>query len=85
MPYGITIAPRALKELQHLPGTATARVIPTLEHLRDDPLSSVNRVKDSPFYSVHEGECRVILDLLHQKLVVLVVRTGHRRNIYRKI
>jgi len=45
----------------------------------------VYRLTDSPLYSVHVGEYRVILDIVHQKLLILVVRVGHRRNIYQKI
>ncbi len=85
MPYEIILSPRAIKDLKKLPKDVIARIISTLEEIRDDPVSSVYRLNDSPLYSVHVGEYRVILDILHQKLVVLVVRVGHRRNIYEKI
>ena len=61
------------------------RIIQALEQIQDDPVKSVYRLKDSPLYSVHGGEYRVIPDIIHQKLIILVVRVGHRRNIYEKI
>ena len=85
MPYGIIISPRAMKDLKNLPKDVTARIISTLEQIQDDPISSVYRLRDSNLYSLHIGEYRVILDILNQKLVILVVRIGHRRNIYQKI
>ncbi len=85
MPYGIIISPRAMKDLKNLPKDVTARIISTLEQIQDDPISSVYRLRDSNLYSLHIGEYRVILDILHQKLAILVVRVGHRRNIYQKI
>jgi mRNA interferase RelE/StbE len=85
MPYEIIISPRAMKDLKNLPKEAAARIIETLDRIRNDPVSHVYRLRDSPLYSVHVGEYRIILDILRQKLLVLVVRIGHRRNVYRKI
>jgi mRNA interferase RelE/StbE len=85
MLYEIIISPRALKDLKQLPKDVTARIISTLEQIQDDPINSVYRLKDSPLFSVHVGEYRVILDILRQKLLILVVRVGQRRNIYKKI
>jgi mRNA interferase RelE/StbE len=85
MPYEIIISPRALKDLKNLSKDVTARIVSTLEQMQNDPINSVYRLQDSPLYSVHVGEYRVILDILHKKLIILVVRVGHRRNIYKKI
>jgi mRNA interferase RelE/StbE len=85
MPYEIIISPRVMKDLKKLPKDVVVRVISTLEQIQDDPIKSVYRLKESPLYSVHGGEYRVILDIIHQKLMILVVRVGHRRNIYEKI
>jgi len=52
--------------------------------MQNDPINFVSRLNDSPLYSVHIGEYRVILDILHKKLIILVVRVGHPRNIYKK-
>jgi mRNA interferase RelE/StbE len=85
MPYEILISPSALKDLKNLPKDVTAGIVSTLEQMQNDPINSVYRLKDTPLYSVHVGEYRVILDILHKKLIILVVRVGHRRNIYKKI
>ncbi len=85
MSYEIIISPRAVKDLKKLPKNVVVRIISTLEQIQDDPAKSVYRLKDSPLYSVHVGEYRVILDIIHQKLMILVVRVGHRRNMYEKI
>lgn len=85
MPYEVIISPRALKDLKNLPKEAAGRIVSTLEQIQGDPINFVYRLIDAPLYSVHVGEYRVILDILHKKLLILVVRVGHRRNIYKKM
>ena len=85
MPYEIIISPRALKDLKNLPKDVTSRIVSTLEQIQNDPINSVSRLQDSPLYSVHVGEYWVFCDILHKKLVIFIVRVGHRRNSYKKI
>jgi mRNA interferase RelE/StbE len=35
------------------------------------------------FYRIRVGDCRVIYQVEHRRLVILVVNVGHRRDIYR--
>ncbi len=85
MPYEIIISPRALKDLKNLPKDVTARIVSPLNKSRMTRSIPCTRLKTLLFIRFHVGEYRVILDILHQKLMILVVRVGHRRNIYKKI
>jgi mRNA interferase RelE/StbE len=52
----------------------------------DDPLSIGDALKGSrlgDFWRYRVGDYRIICDLENQRLLVLVLRVGHRREIYR--
>lgn len=52
----------------------------------DDPRSIGDALKGSrlgDFWRYRVGEYRIICDLENQRLLVLVLRVGHRREIYR--
>lgn len=85
MRYEVIISPRAMKDLKSLPVEMHGRIFSMLDQLSEDPIRYVNRLKDSPLYSVHVGEYRIIINILRQKLLILVIRIGHRKNIYGKI
>jgi mRNA interferase RelE/StbE len=85
MTWTVIISQRALKEIKKLPPEIRDRVIGALERLQEDPAGQVFRQKDSRFYSLHVGDYRIIVDIIHRKLLILVVHAGHRKNIYDRI
>jgi len=85
MHYEIIISPRVVRDMKKLPREITTRIFSSLEKIQEDPIQSVYRLQDCTLYSLHIGEYRVILDILPGKLVIIVVRVGHRRNVYTKI
>jgi mRNA interferase RelE/StbE len=42
------------------------------------------KLKGSEFYRIRIGDYRVIYEINIDELLVLVVRVGHRRKVYRK-
>jgi mRNA interferase RelE/StbE len=85
MTWTVVISHRVLKEIKKLPPDIRSRVIGALELMEEEPESRVFRLKDSRFYSLHVGDYRIIVDIIHRKLLVLVIRAGHRKNIYDRI
>jgi mRNA interferase RelE/StbE len=81
----VKISQWALKEIKNLPPEIGDRVIGALERLQEDPAGQVFRLKDSRFYSPHVGDYRIVVDIIHRKLLILVVRAGHRKNIHNRI
>jgi mRNA interferase RelE/StbE len=84
MPYTLIYAPRALKDLEKLPGEAGRRILSALERLaeEDDPERSVKRLRNSPLYSLRAGAYRVILDIRREKITIFVLRARPGRNVY---
>jgi mRNA-degrading endonuclease RelE of RelBE toxin-antitoxin system len=82
MSYDVIMSPRAIKNLKDLPVDETERIISTLEQIQDKTNNSVNEQNVS-LYSLHIGDHMILLDIIPGKLLILEVRIGHSRDIYK--
>jgi mRNA interferase RelE/StbE len=87
--WKIEFHPRAEKELAKLDQEASRRI---LRFLRDhvatrEDLRSLGEALKGPeigrFWKYRVGDYRLICDIQSQRITILVVRVGHRRDIYR--
>lgn len=60
------------------------RVISTLERIRLRPEAYIEKLVDIPGYKLRVGDYRVIMDIQREDLLILVIKVGHRKNIYEK-
>jgi mRNA interferase RelE/StbE len=82
--YRLTYTHRAIRDIDALDPTTKGRIGKTLLRYEKDPLSYAEPLKDSGLgsYRFRIGDYRVIFDLKGDEIVVL--RVGHRREIYRR-
>ena len=79
----------AKRDLEKLDKTIALRITKFLRERvgqLDDPRSIGEALKGSrlgDFWRYRVGDYRIICDLQNQRLLVLVLRIGHRREIYR--
>ena len=84
MRYTVRFKPSADRELRKLPKEIQARIGAKLARLADDPVApGVEKLKGDEGFRARVGDYRIIFDLLHVELVILVIRVGHRREVYR--
>jgi mRNA interferase RelE/StbE len=89
MAWKVEISPTAQKQLGKLDGSVGRRLLKFL-HERvgklDDPRQIGERLTGtlSEFWRYRAGDYRLICSLEHDRLVVLVLRIGHRREIYKR-
>ena len=83
--YNIIVSDKAKKQLSKLPKEIIDRIGNALERIKIRPHSFVLRLVGSPYYRLRVGDYRVILDILGEKLIIIVIEVGHRKNIYDKI
>lgn len=78
----VVLTRRARKDLDALDPPVRARILEKLGDLQDDPLRGATRLTDARLgtYRVRVGDWRIIFDLDDDTVVVL--RIGHRRQIY---
>ena len=81
--YDLIYSPSALKELEKLDKAIRDRIIIALERLRIRPGScDIRRLVGMPGYRFRVGDHRIIFDIEQEKLHLLVLKIGHRKNVY---
>jgi mRNA interferase RelE/StbE len=84
MTYQIFFTNKALKQLQKLEKDDKERIVKSLERIRIRPEAHITKLVGDPGYKLRVGNYRVILDIEKEKLIILVLMIGHRKNIYGK-
>lgn len=81
--HALIYSPGALKALEKLDRSVQERILIALERLRIRPEScDIKRLVGIPGYRFRVGDYRVIFDIEQEKLQILVLKIGHRRNVY---
>ena len=82
--YEIVFSQKAKKQLFKLERSIQERIISVLERIRIRPQSYITKLVGDPGYKLRVGDYRVIMDIDKGNLLVLVIKIGHRKNIYEK-
>jgi len=85
MSYEIIFTDTSRKQFKKLEKDVQERIIKALERIRIRPEVHVKKLVGDPGYRLRVGEYRVIIDIKKDKLIILVIKIGHRKNIYKKI
>ncbi len=81
--YELIYSPSALKQLEKLEHKIKERIIFALERLRVRPEScDIKKLVGMQGYRFRVGDYRIIFDIEEDKLIILVLKIGHRKNIY---
>jgi len=86
MVYRVKIKDQALKALKKISEPEQSRIRRRIDALADDPRApGVKKLQGADdLYRVRAGDYRVIYQIQDDVLLVLVVRVGHRKDIYRE-
>ena len=85
MTYEIHFTDKALKQLKKLDKADQERIIKALERIRIRPETYLTKLVGDQGYRLRVGDYRIILDIIEQKLIILVLMVGHRKNIYKNL
>jgi len=82
--YSIEILRSAQKQLSKINRQDQDRIISSIESLANNPRpDGCTKLSGRPAWRIRIGSYRVIYEIQDEKLIVFVVRIGHRREIYR--
>jgi mRNA interferase RelE/StbE len=85
MKFRVEFKPKAARFLERMPEPDRSRMLRRLEALADDPRpAGVEKLKGTEYYRIRTGDYRAVYRIENDVLVVVVVRVGHRKDIYRK-
>ena len=85
MSYQVIISASALTTLRKLKGEIKGRLNEAILALGENPRPhGVEKIKGgSELYRIRIGDFRVLYQIQDKVLVVVVIRVGHRREVYR--
>lgn len=86
MTYAVEWSRRAEKQLGKLDSQVARTLVRFMHervHLSSDPRAIGKQLRDSEFWRYRVGDYRILCRIEDERLVVLVVELGHRREIYR--
>ena len=82
--YSIEIKRSAAKELTQLPPKDRGRIVARIQALADDPRPvGAEKLSGQDRYRVRKGDYRILYEIEDQVLRIMVVKIGHRRDVYR--
>lgn len=85
MPYYVAILPAALRQLARFPKPDQKRVREKIDRLAIEPYPmGMKKLKSKGGYlRIRSGNYRIIYTADDERLIVVVITVGHRREVYR--
>ena len=83
--YAVIFKPSADRALRRLAVNMQRRIVQAIERLGDDPRPAgvVKLAGDDNLWRIRIGDYRVVFEIHDDRLVVLVLRVAHRKDVYR--
>lgn len=86
--YTIEFVKSARKEFERLPVKIRAKTAEALHLLAQNPYSELLKIKKmkgaANLYRIRLGDYRLVYEIRNDRLVVLIIKVGHRREVYRR-
>lgn len=84
MAYIVQFKPAALRNLERLPTDIQLRIARAIDALVHDPFpSGSKKMRGLDAHRIRIGDYRVVYQVHARQLLVLIIRVGHRREVYR--
>ena len=82
--YELVFKKSVAKDLRELPKADIKRILQRIRSLADDPRpTGCEKLSGQERYRLRQGAYRIIYEIDDNVLIVLVVKVGHRRDVYR--
>jgi mRNA interferase RelE/StbE len=82
--YRIAIKPSAAKEIENLQKADRTRVVARIQSLAGDPRPmGCEKLSGQDRYRLRQGSFRILYEVHDDQVVVVVVKVGDRKEVYR--
>ncbi len=72
------------RDLRQIPKKDVARILKRIEALKMEPRPpGVEKLSGQEKYRIRQGVYRILYEIENNKLIIVVVKIGHRRHVYR--
>ena len=88
MKYKVEFSSAAEDQLESISKSDVKKIIKRVEKLGSDPFpAGYEHIKGSHIdtYRVRQGDYRILYTVYKERLIVLIVKIGHRREVYRHL
>lgn len=83
--YRVVFRKSVSKDFRPIPNKDVARILRRIETLREDPRPpGCEKLSAQERYRVRPGVYRIIYEISDHELVVMVVKVGHRKSVYKR-
>lgn len=82
--YAVAFLPSAARELSNLEPAARRRLARRMDRLAQDPRAGAVKLRGAEdVWRVRVGDYRILYQAHDDRLLILVIRVGHRGDVYR--
>ena len=82
--YRLFIKPSAVKELEEVPLKMRRQLVSRIRRLAGEPRpAGCEKLTGTGRYRIRQGDYRAVYEIDDERLRVVVVKIGHRREVYR--
>lgn len=85
--YTVEFGPRTEDEINHIPKDIRKLIFDRITKLKDNPRPEGAvplKGSDKGLFRIRQGDYRIVYSIQDHKLLVLIVRVVHRREVYKK-
>lgn len=86
--YRVEFTKSSRKEFERLPVKLRLKTTEALHLLSQNPYSELLKIKKlkgaTDLYRIRLGDYRIVYEIRNEKLVVVVIKIGHRSEVYRR-
>ena len=84
MEFQIIWSESAAKELKKLDRSIAKRIHRKVSTLSKNPYRNITKLTGVPYFRLRVGDYRAVFDIQGETLRILVLKVGHRKNIYNR-
>ena len=82
--YEILIRPSVKKDVKNIPKADLQRIMERISNLQDDPRPrGCVKLSGLDYYRIRQGDYRIVYEIEDARLIVIIVKVGNRKDVYR--
>jgi len=82
--YKLVLEKKAIHDLNKLERQVKDRIWNKLQECKEDPFRFFEKLVEMSGFKLRIGDWRVIADIIREKEAIIILKVGHRKNIYDK-
>jgi mRNA interferase RelE/StbE len=72
-------------DLRRIPNRDLRKILAAIESLSEEPRpSGIEKLSGRERYRVRQGNYRIIYEINDNEIIVVIVKVGHRKDVYRR-